>query len=332
LSLVSNARPDDVLLVLLSGGASALVACPAHGLTLEDLAETTRVLLASGADIGSQNCVRKHLSGIAGGRLAVAAGCDRIEVLAVSDVADDALDVIGSGPCHGDPTRYSDAVEVLRKYRLMGRVPAAVVRHLERGVRGELSETPKPGDPKLAKVSSRVIARNGDARAAIVAAARRDGTLALDLGEVLVGEARTLGRRLAALARSTCLREPLLLVAGGESVVTVRGDGRGGRSQELALAAALHLDGADSNGRLPDVCLLAAGTDGTDGPTDAAGACVDSGTIARGRSLGLDAQNALAANDAHSFFAGEGGLVETGPTGTNVMDLVLIGIGPDERN
>jgi glycerate-2-kinase len=323
LELARGMRERDVLLVLLSGGTSALTACPAPGLDRDVLADTTRALLASGADISETNCVRKHLSDLSGGRLAAVAGCARIEVLVVSDVPGDALDVIGSGPCAADPTSFGDALDVIERRGIRAVVPGAALEHLERGARGELAETPAPGDPIFERVRHTIVARNADARSAAARAARERGRRALVLGEVLRGEARVAGRRLAALARSIESREPICLIAGGETTVTLRGDGRGGRNQELALAAAIELASVE-RASADGIALLALGTDGSDGPTDAAGAFADAGTLERGARAGADALAALAANDAYGFFSQEGGLVRTGPTGTNVMDLALV--------
>jgi len=325
LAAAAGMRADDVALVLLSGGASALVACPLPGLSLEDVAVTTACLLAAGADIHALNTVRKHLVDVAGGRLARAIAARRVDVLAISDVQGDPLDVIASGPCAPDPTRFADALAVLARQGLRDAVPARVVAHLEAGARGEREESVKPGDPVFARVGATIVARLEDALAAAESAARDEGLRPLRVGAPLAGEARDAGARLAALARRHAGDAPLCLIAGGETTVTVRGGGRGGRSQELALAAALAWDGA------PGVALLAAGTDGTDGPTDAAGAFADGGTIARAAARGADAAAALAANDAYAFFDREGGLLRTGPTGTNVGDLVLLAVDPWPR-
>jgi glycerate 2-kinase len=322
LRLVASAAARDVLLVLLSGGASSLLSAPTGGLQIEDLARTSRALLAAGAPIDEVNAVRKHVSLVGGGRLAQRARCDRIEVLAVSDVPGDRLDVIASGPCCADASRYADALAVVDRRGLRERLPEAVVRHLEAGARGEVEETAKPGDPALARVRHTILANNRTALRGAAEAARRLGLRPVSVTEVLAGEARRVGRRLAALARGARERGPLCLVAGGETTVTLRGTGRGGRSQELALAAALELAGAEG------AALLAAGTDGSDGPTDAAGAFADAGTVARGARRGIDARASLERNDAYDFFDAEGGLLRTGPTGTNVMDLVLAYAGP----
>jgi glycerate-2-kinase len=320
LALAASASSGDCLLVLLSGGTSALTSCPAPGLDLGDLAATTRVLLACGADIHEMNAVRKHLSCFAGGQLARAARAGRIEVLAVSDVPGDALDVIGSGPCAPDPTTHADALAVLRRHGIEQAVPAGVLERLRQGASGSIPDTPSPGDPLFDRVRHTIVARNADARGAAVAEAVARGLEAVDLGEVLAGEAREQAAQLVARVRSTPGGRPRCFVAGGETTVTLRGPGQGGRNQEFALAAALALDETGDEG----ITLLAAGSDGSDGPTSAAGAFADAGSVARGARAGIDAKAALAANDSWGFFAREGGHLTTGPTGTNVMDLVLI--------
>jgi glycerate 2-kinase len=316
--LISGMRPEDTLLILLSGGASSLLACPADSLALEDVEELTRMLLASGADIAEMNVVRKHVSSVSGGRLARSAAARRIDVLAISDVPGDDISVIGSGPFAPDPSSFAAAREVLRVRGIWDAVPEAVRLHLERGCRGQVAETPKPGDPALHRVTHHIVARNKDAIEAALAEASRQSLRALSLASVLSGEARAAGVRLAALGLATQSARPICLVAGGETTVTIRGEGRGGRCQELALAAALALEGR------AHVTLLAAGTDGTDGPTDAAGAFVDGSSCQRGARAGVLARDCLERNDSYGFFQAEGGLLRTGPTGTNVMDLVML--------
>jgi glycerate 2-kinase len=277
--------------------------------------------MRAGAGIQELNALRKHLLAVGGGRLARASGAGRIEVLAVSDVPGDDPAWIGSGPCAPDPSRFPEVIASLERRGLLGRIPTVVRDHLERGARGALAETPKPGAPGFDRVHTTVVATNGDA---LEAAARTGRSLGLEPIRVtggLRGEARLAGRRLAALAIACRPGGGRLLLAGGETVVTVRGPGRGGRSQELALAAAIALEGRSG------IALLAAGTDGIDGPTDAAGAFADGQTVARGRSRGVDAVACLSRSDSHGFFEREGGLLRTGPTGTNVMDLVLIRVG-----
>jgi len=322
LALVSGAGRDDALVVLLSGGASSLLACPAPGLSLADVAATTSLLLSAGAGIEELNAVRKHLSAVGGGRLGRCAVSDRIEVLAISDVPGDRIDVIGSGPFAPDPSTFADALAALDRRGVRDRVPARVASHLVAGARGEAEETAKPGDAGLERVRTTLLATNATALSAAAAAASDLGMRPLTLSGSLQGEARDVGRRLAALAGA--IRpgaggaSPLCLIAGGETAVTVRGRGRGGRNQELALAAARVIDGCAG------IAILAAGTDGSDGPTDAAGAFADGGTLERARARHLDAAAALAENDSYGFFAAEGGLLVTGPTRTNVMDLVLL--------
>jgi glycerate-2-kinase len=314
IALVEGAAPDELLVVLLSGGASALLTCPLPGLSREDLVATTELLLASGVEIEEMNTVRKHLTEISGGRLARRAASRRIEVLAISDVPGDAIETIASGPCAADPSAHADALGIFDRRGLRGRAPPRVVAHLESG-RGE---SVKPGDPCLARVRSTILASNRDALAGAREAALDRGLRAVIATDLLRGEAREAGRRLAALGRSLRSESPLLLLAGGETTVTLRGGGKGGRNQELALAAACELEGASG------IALLAAGTDGTDGPTEAAGAYADGGTVGRARALGLDARAALERNDSYRLFSAEGGLLVTGPTRTNVMDLVLV--------
>jgi glycerate-2-kinase len=322
LDVAGKARPEDCLVVLLSGGASALTTLPGPGLTLDDLVRTNEWLLASGADIHELNCVRKHLGAFGGGRLALASRARRIELLAISDVPGDRLDVIGSGPCTPDPTTWADALEVARRRGGRDQLPARVMACLDRGARGELPETPEADAGSLRHVRAHVIASNADARRAVVEAARQRGTPAHDAGERLRGEAREVGGELVTSFRASRGRDAAgLWVIGGETTVTLRGTGRGGRCQELALAAALA-------GRAePGWALLAAGSDGGDGPTDAAGAFADAGTVERGQKAGMRADRALARNDSHGFFEREGGLVRTGPTRTNVMDLALLALG-----
>lgn len=325
ISLVSSARPNDVLVAMISGGASSLLSCPAEGIDIDELALTTAGLLEGGAGIDELNAVRKHLSRVAGGRLAAHVGCARVEQLVISDVPGDRLDVIGSGPLVGDPSTYSDALAVLERHTALARVPARVLAHLNSGARGELEETPAPGLDRLGGVTTTLLANNETALAAAAVAATRVGLRTLELPGALFGEAREAGRRLAALGGSIASDRPVCAIAGGETTVDVRGDGRGGRNQELALAAALEFASADA------ISLLAVGTDGIDGPTDAAGAFADGGTVARARALGLDALAALEANDSNSLFAREGGVVRTGPTGTNVMDLAFVHVEPRPR-
>lgn len=321
--VVRAAKEEDLVLCLISGGSSALLCLPAEGLALEDKVAATDLLLRSGASIGEINAVRKHLSAVKGGQLARAAYPARVVGLVVSDVLGNPLDVIGSGPLSPDPTTYGDALGVLGRYGLLNRVPQAVRHRLERGAAGELPETPKPGDPVFDRVSLHVVASVVEGVEGAKAEADRLGYRTLILTTWMEGEAREVGRMVAALAREEVLKDrpaskPACLIMGGEPTVTVRGDGRGGRNQELALAAALGLAG------LEGVLVATLATDGTDGPTDAAGAFADGATVGRGRSQGLEAERYLANNDSYTFFEALGDLIRTGPTGTNVNDLVVV--------
>ncbi len=313
----------DGLLLLLSGGASALLPAPLSGLTLEELRRTTDLLLRAGLPIGAVNAVRKHLSRLKGGQLARKAAPRPLLALILSDVVGDRLDVIGSGPTVPDPTTYADAWREIEAAGLAEALPPAVRRHLRAGMAGELPETPKPGDPVFRRVEHRIIGSNRLAAQAAVAQARELGYRALLLTTFVEGEAREVAKVAAALVKGALrdgdpLPPPLCLVWGGETTVTVRGKGRGGRNQELALAAALALDG------LAPFLLMALATDGTDGPTGAAGGVIDGGTAGRIRAAGLDPQALLAANDACRALEAAGDLLITGPTGTNVNDLLVI--------
>jgi hydroxypyruvate reductase len=330
LAFASAARPADRHLVLLSGGASALCASPAPGLTLADKDSVLRALMRAGATIAELNTVRKHLSALKGGRLAAALmaapGATRdattalptLLTLAVSDVQGDDPAIIGSGPTVPDPTTFGDALEVLRRHALIERLPPAVRQHLEAGVAGYISETPKPGRQGDSTGAYAVIATLDDALEAIAQAAASVGApRVLSLGRVLYGAVDAHAAQLAALLRQHRGEAPLLLVAGGEPVVRVSGEGRGGRAQELALRLAVELEGESG------ITVLVAGTDGRDGPTEAAGAFADGGTLARARKAGCDPRAALLRNDSNRALGAAGDLFTTGPTGTNVADVVV---------
>jgi hydroxypyruvate reductase/glycerate 2-kinase len=323
LALASAAGPDDVGLCLLSGGGSALLPAPADGLTLDDKQAVTRLLHACGASINEMNCVRKHLSRLKGGRLAQAFRGRALFGLVLSDVIGDPLDVIASGPTVADPSSFADALAVLDRYGLTGQAPPAVLAHLRRGLAGGVPETLKetPGG-----VQNRVLGNNAHALAAAQSRASALGWPVVNLGSFLDGDAAALAGVLAALVRGVRRDEtpqaaPLCLLSGGETTVTLPpGHGKGGRNQEWALALALRL-GADG---LRGVAALSGGTDGEDGPTDAAGAFADQGTLARAAARGLDAADYLARHDAYAFFEATGDLFKTGLTGTNVMDVHVI--------
>lgn len=321
--LVSGLGTTDHLLVLLSGGASALLPAPVEGVSLADLQELTGLLLRSGAAIQEINALRKHLDRLKGGQLARLAAPARVTALILSDVVGDRLDVIASGLTAPDSTGYATALAVLEKYRLAPQVSPAIMAALQAGSRGLRPETVKAEDPLFARVHNEVIASNRLAAVAAVAAAGNLGYHALLLTTFLEGEAREAGKFAAALVRAELRdREPLprpaCLVLGGETTVTLRGQGRGGRNQELALAAALALENE------PGWALMALATDGSDGPTDSAGALVDGQTVPRAARLGLAALAALAENDSYPFLEAAGAQMRTGPTGTNVNDLLVI--------
>lgn len=313
---------DDLVLCLISGGGSALLTLPAPGLTLGDKQIVNQALLKSGATIAEMNCVRKHLSAIKGGRLAAACGPAPVITLAISDVPGDDPAVIASGPTVADPTTYADALSVLEKYRIDS--PLAVTRHLK----ATAGETPKPGDPRLARATTRVIATAQDSLEAAAAVARQSGVTPLILSDCVEGEAREAARVHAAIARQVLRHQqpvapPCVLLSGGETSVAVRGPGRGGRNVEFLLALATALAGEER------VYALAGDTDGIDGTEDNAGAVITPDTLARAAAGGLHAGAHLASNDAYSFFAGLGDLVVSGPTRTNVNDFRAVFIaGP----
>jgi hydroxypyruvate reductase len=326
LALLRDAGEGDLVIACISGGGSALLPLPAEGLGLSDKQEVTRQLLACGAAIREINAVRKHLSGVKGGLLARAAAPAPVLACIVSDVIGDPLDAIASGPTAPDPTTFGDALGVLDRYGLREKVPSAVRAHLEAGGRGERPETPKPGDPIFGRVTNVLVANSTQAVEAAELEANRLGLRALVLSTTVDGETRDVARMHAAVAREVRafgrpVAPPACVISGGETTVTLRGQGKGGRNQEFALAAALALEGASA------VVVFSAGTDGTDGPTDAAGAVADGETCARARALGLDPQAHLDRNDAYPLFRALGDLVITGPTLTNVMDLRLLLIG-----
>jgi glycerate 2-kinase len=318
LAAVQGLGPHDLVLALVSGGGSALLTLPAPGLTLEDKQAVNAALLASGATIHEMNVVRKHLSAIKGGRLAAAAAPARIVTLAISDVPGDDPAIIASGPTVPDPSTFADARAIVARYGL--ELPERVRRHLERGE----GETPKPGS--LPHASFHLIATPMMALRAARDAARAQGLGTLILGDALEGESRALALSLAGIARSVRRHgepapPPLLLLSGGETTVTLRGDerpGRGGRNTEFLLALALFLEGEEG------IYALAADTDGIDGTEDAAGALITPDTLARARALGLEPRTYLERHDSYGFFAALGDLIRTGPTLTNVNDIRAI--------
>ena len=309
------------LLVLLSGGASSMLAVPGVGVTLAEKIETSRLLLAAGAAIDDFNVVRKHLSGIKGGRLAAAAA-GPVEAYAVSDVVvpvEDDPSVIGSGPTVADPTSFADAVRVVDAYELRSRLPTSVMARLDAGCRGERSETPKLGDPRLEQAHLTVAGNRHDAMQGAAAVAARLGYATVTLGDPVIGEARIAAAALIERLRRVAGRggRPICVLSSGETTVRVVGDGRGGRNQELALALVRALAAFDA-----DVVVASVGTDGVDGPTEAAGAWADRTTFERAATAGLaDPEAYLSRNDSNGYFSALGNLIVTGPTSTNVGDL-----------
>ncbi len=318
--IAASLTEDDLLICLLSGGASALLPFPARPLTLADKQETTRLLLDSGANIHEINAVRKHISSIKGGRLAALAFPATVLSLILSDVIGNDLDVIGSGVTAPDSSTFQTALEVLAKYNLMESVPRLVAKRLREGAAGEIGDTPKAGDPVFTRTQNLIVGSCDLALEAAAVEASARGYQPLILSSFIEGETREIARMHVAIAKEVLafrrpVKPPCCLISGGETTVTLRGTGKGGRNLEFVLAAAIHAAG------LPNTVILSAGTDGTDGPTDAAGAIADGSTVSR--SL-LSARQQLANNDSYAYFENLGDLVKTGPTGTNVMDIRLI--------
>jgi hydroxypyruvate reductase len=324
-ALLRGLHENDLVLVLISGGGSALLTLPAAGVSLADMQGLTGELLRCGATIGEINALRKHCSQVAGGQIAQRAEPAQVAALIVSDVVGSPLDVIASGPTVPDPTTYDDALAIIGRYQLEQALPSPILAHLRRGRAGKLPETPKADAPLWQRVHNLVVAGNAVAAEAAVVAGQAAGLNTLLLTTYLEGEARSVGQMAAALARELELRNgplerPALIVAGGETTVTLKGNGVGGRNQELALGAVSALAG------LPDALVIALATDGGDGPTDAAGAVVTGATLARAQALGLDPASSLQHNDAYHFFAPLDDLLRPGPTLTNVNDLLFIAV------
>ena len=325
-ALLNEAEEDDLVVVLISGGGSALLPSPASGITLSDLAATNELLLRSGAKIQEINTVRKHLSQVKGGQLARHAFPAQVLALVLSDVPGDPLNAIASGPTVGDPTTFDQAKRILRQYRLWEEIPDPVRERIEAGIRGEIEETPKPGDDVLQRVTTTIIGSGSDALDAAREEGDRLGYHTLSLTTTLEGEAREVGKIMAALAREEAssgrpVPLPALIIAAGETTVTVRGTGKGGRNQELALSAAQGIEG------IPQVVIASLGTDGRDGPTDAAGGMVDGRTVGRMRERGIDPGEYLEQNNSYKALEEAGDLIVTGPTGTNVADICMILVG-----
>ncbi len=325
-ALLKETGPRDLVIFLLSGGASALLPLPVDGIRLEEKQEATQLLLDCGADIQEINTIRKHISRIKGGRIAQLAYPSTVLGFILSDIVGDPLDAIGSGPTVPDTSTFGEAWEILRKYDLLSEIAPSIRSHIQKGKEGGVEETPKPGHPTFQKVHNFLIGSNLIALRAAAAESRSLGFNTLILSSSVVGETREAARFHAAIAREAVstgnpVSRPACLISGGETTVTIRGHGKGGRNQEFVLAAALEISD------LEGVVLLSGGTDGTDGPTDAAGAVADTGTVKRARELAMNPRAHLDNNDAYPFFKRLGDLLVTGPTRTNVMDVRIILIG-----
>jgi len=326
IQLLQQTGKKDLIICLISGGGSALLPCPAQGLVLENKQQVTKHLLEIGANIHEINAVRKHISKVKGGQLARLAYPSTLISLILSDVIGDDLDSIASGPTAPDSSTFSDCLHILDKYNIKQKIPSSVLEHLERGAKGEIKETPKADDPVFKKTQNVIIGSNILAVKAAKEKADELSYHSLILSSFIEGETKEVAKVHAAVAKEILntgnpLPRPACVISGGETTVTIRGKGLGGRNQEFVLAAAIEIDG------LEDVVILSGGTDGTDGPTDAAGALADGKTVRRAKELGLDAEYHLRENDSYHFFEPLGDLLITGPTYTNVMDLRLVMVG-----
>jgi hydroxypyruvate reductase len=324
--LLEQLGEDNLVICLISGGGSALLPSPAEGISLEDKQKMTNLLLECGANINEINAIRKHISKLKGGGLARLAYPSTVISLILSDVVGDPLDVIGSGPTVPDNSTFGECMAILRKYDLSEKVPESIKARFQRGVKGEIEETPKAGNPIFQKTYNVIIGSNIIAVKAAEQRARELGYKPLILSTFIEGETRAAAKVHAAIAKEIVktkhpIDPPACVISGGETTVTIRGKGLGGRNQEFVLASALDIQ------ELKDIVVLSGGTDGTDGPTDAAGAIADVDTVRRAHELGLDPAAYLEDNDSYHFFEKLGDLLITGPTNTNVMDLRLILVG-----
>jgi glycerate 2-kinase len=321
LQTVEAASADDTMFFVLTGGASALLVEPAAGLSFADVQAASRLLVNAGAGIDEINAIRKHLSAVTGGRLRQRAKCRSFCTLAISDVIGDSPASIGSGPTVADPSTFAQCLAVVARYRLRDALPRAVIEHLESGAAGRIPETPKEQSEHFPSSPYRIIASNRMSIDAAAHAARKAGCRVEILTTQMQGPTHEAAHQFAAALRRAATADkearPLVLLAGGETTLAIEGAGRGGRNQEFALIAALDLQDLDT------IALLSAGSDGTDGPTDAAGAFIDGSTISRARALGLNPQEALRRHDSYPLLEALGDLYRTGPTGTNVMDIVI---------
>jgi glycerate 2-kinase len=326
LKLTSNLDENDLVICLISGGGSALLVSPVPGISLEDKKELTDQLLKCGANIKEINTIRKHISQVKGGRLAQLAHPAYVIALILSDVIGNKIDSIASGPTAPDTTTFSDCLKIMQKYKLKDKIPPSIYEHLEKGIEGKIKETPKPGDPIFKKVRNLIIGSNFLALKAAKQKAEDLGFNTMILSRLVSGDTTRAAVRHANLAKGIQekgdpVSPPACLISGGETTVKIRGEGLGGRNQEFVLAGATKIRGRRN------VVMLSVGTDGTDGPTDAAGAICDGKTIKRALQKGFDAKQYLDNNDSYHFFQKLGDLLKTGPTNTNVMDIHLILVG-----
>lgn len=323
IDLLKKTGEDDLVICLITGGASALLPLPAEGISLKDKQLITDLLLRCGASIREINSIRKHISGIKGGNMARAAYPSRLITLILSDVIGDIIDIIGSGPTVHDNSTYSDCMEIFKNYDLTEDIPASIIRQMERGINREIEETPSADDPIFSWYQNIIIGGNILTLKASLEKANSLGYNALILSSFIEGETADVAKVHAAIAKEIIssgspLSPPACVISGGETTVTIHGEGKGGRNQEFVLAAAIEIDG------LNNVVILSGGTDGTDGPTDAAGAIADGSTAGKAKKMGLDPYNYLRNNDSYHFFQKTKDLLITGPTNTNVMDLRVV--------
>jgi len=322
LKIIDEEKGNSIFLIMISGGASSIFVSPKDGITLKDKIKTTEILLKKGADIFELNCIRKHISKVKGGNLAKIIYPAPVISFIISDVISDKLDVIGSGITYPDETTFLDSIKVLKKYNEEKEIPESVYNLLKKGAEGRIEENPKKNDKIFKRVKNVLIGNNKIALEEIKKKAEKIGIISKILSNEISGEAREIGKKLAKISieekKKKINDKPVLLIFGGETTVNVKGGGKGGRAQELALSFAKEINGIDG------IYLLSAGSDGTDGPTDAAGAIVDGNTISKGEELGIKAEEFLNKNDSYNYFKKTNSLFVTGPTGTNVMDFYLI--------
>jgi hydroxypyruvate reductase len=323
IQLLSSTKENDLVICLISGGGSSLMTLPVEGITLDQTQALTKTLLECGATINEINCLRKHISQVKGGQLARFATPANIATLILSDVVNDPIDVIASGPTAPDPTTYHDAIGILEKYEIVNKIPYQIRQHLNLGKKGEIPETPKPDDPIFLKVENNIVGNNFLAAKAAVSMAKQYGFNTMLLTTSLQGEASAAGKMIAAVAQQIAstgdpIQRPACIIMGGETTVTIRGNGQGGRNQELALGAVSDIDGIENT------ILITLATDGDDGPTDAAGAVVTGETKKRALAFGLNPIDFLRKNNSYEFFNPLNDLLKPGLTGTNVNDLTLL--------